>query len=77
MSEARDQAAHVAAAVIGLAPLVLAPNIITGAWAGFCMGMVREVTEEGEVTLAAFKRALGSRLDLAFWTIGGAIVGAR
>ena len=40
------------------------------------MGVVRELTEEGEVSLPALKRALGSRLDLTFWTLGGATAGA-
>jgi hypothetical protein len=39
------------------------------------MGIVREITEEGEVSLAALKAALGSRLDLTFWTLGGLAVG--
>jgi hypothetical protein len=31
---------------------------------------------DDEVTVAAFKRALGSWLDLSFWTIGGVMAGA-
>jgi hypothetical protein len=75
MSERLDQAAHAAAALLAILPLALAPNPLTGAWAGFAIGLVREITEEGEVSLAALKAALGSRLDLAFWTIGGSIAG--
>lgn len=73
--ELRDQSAHSAAAVVALLPLALAPCLLTGAWAGFCIGIVREVTEEGEISVAALKRALHSRLDLAFWTLGGAFAG--
>jgi len=73
--EVRDQAAHALAAVAALLPLALLPCALTGAWAGFFMGLVREFTEEGEISAAALKRALGSRLDLTFWTLGGLIVG--
>jgi hypothetical protein len=73
--ELRDQSAHAASAVLALIPLALFPCVLTGAWAGFCMGIVREITEEGEVSLAALKAALGSRLDLTFWTLGGLAVG--
>ncbi|HET7255624.1 MAG TPA: hypothetical protein VFJ46_17845 [Xanthobacteraceae bacterium] len=74
--ELRDQSAHAAAAVVGLLPLAFAPGALTGAWAGFCMGVVRELTEEGEISLPALRRALRSRLDLTFWTLGGLLAGA-
>lgn len=70
-----DQSAHAAAAIVALLPLALAPSPLTGALAGFGMGLVREITEEGELSLRALHRALDSRLDLAFWTIGGLVVG--
>lgn len=73
--ELRDQAAHAAFAMLCLLPVALAPSIITGALSGFLVGLVREITEEREVSLAALKRALGSKLDLTFWALGGAIVG--
>lgn len=75
MSELRDQAAHAGAALIILLPFGLVPGILTGALAGFGLGLIREVTEEGEVSTGALRRALGSRLDLSFWTLGGAIAG--
>lgn len=76
MSELRDQAAHAAMAAIALVPLAVAPNVLTGAWAGLCMGLVREVTEEGgAVTWATIRGAFGSRRDLSFWAVGGAIAG--
>ena len=74
--EIRDQALHCAAAILCLLPIALAPNILTGALSGFLLGLIREITEEGEVSLAALKAALGSRLDLSFWALGGAIAGA-
>jgi len=74
-----DQSAHVAAALVGLVPLALAPSPLTGVWAGFLMGLVRELTEEGSrVRLAHFgavARSAASRLDIAFWTLGGFIAG--
>lgn len=73
--EIRDQALHCAAAILCLLPIALAPNILTGAVGGFLCGMIREVTEEGEVSLAAVRHALGSKLDLSFWALGGAIAG--
>lgn len=71
----RDQAAHFGAALIPLALFVLVPNPLTGACAGFIMGMIREVTEEGDLTLANVRAALGSWKDLLFWTLGGATAG--
>lgn len=75
MKELRDQALHCAAALLCLLPVAMAPNIITGAISGLCCGLIREITEEGEVSLAALRNALGSKLDLTFWALGGAIAG--
>lgn len=75
MSEPSDQAAHAGAAVVALLPFALLPCALTGAWAGFCMGMVREITEEGEIGAGSFRKALGSTRDLIFWTLGGLAVG--
>ena len=75
MKEYRDQAAHAAAAFAVLILFGLLPCILTGAIAGFGIGLVRELTEEGEVSLAALRAALGSKLDLSFWALGGAIAG--
>ncbi len=75
MKEARDQALHAAAALIILLPFALAPSLLTGAVSGFLIGLVRELTEEGEVSLPALRRALGSKLDLSFWALGGAFAG--
>ncbi len=73
MKELRDQSAHVAAAFLIL--VLTGPGIIGGALAGFAIGLVRELTEEGEISLPALKAALGSRLDLTFWTLGGLLAG--
>jgi hypothetical protein len=75
MKELRDQSAHTLAAIICLLPVALFPSILTGALSGFGIGLVRELTEEGEISLPAVKHALGSRLDLSFWALGGAIAG--
>ncbi len=75
MSELRDQSAHAAAAMLAILPLALAPSPLTGAWAGLCLGLVRELTEEGSISVIALRHALGSRLDLAFWTLGGFVAG--
>ena len=78
MKELRDQSAHLAAAAIGILPCALwGPGIATLAWATFFMGLVREVTEEGTpVTPGKVIYAVRhSKLDLAFWAAGGAVVG--
>lgn len=76
--EPRDQSCHVAWAVITLLPVALWPSAITFALAGFMCGLIREVTEEGApVTPGKVFYAIAvSKLDLAFWTLGGALVGA-
>jgi hypothetical protein len=73
--EVRDQALHCAAAILCLLPVALAPNIFTGALSGFLCGMIREITEEGPINRESVLEALGSKLDLSFWALGGAIVG--
>jgi hypothetical protein len=78
MNQLRDQSAHLAAAVAGILPCALwGPGVATLAWATFCMGLVREVTEEGTpVTPGKVVYAIAhSKLDLAFWTAGGVLVG--
>jgi hypothetical protein len=75
MRELRDQLAHASAAILCLLPVALAPNILTGAISGFLCGMIREVTEEGEISLPAIKAALGSWKDLCGWSLGGLFVG--
>ena len=68
-----DQGSHFAAALLILLMFYYG-GIIGSALAGFGVGFVRELTEEGDrVTLAAAKAALGSWLDLSFWTLGGVV----
>lgn len=69
-----DQSAHVGIALI--AALLAANGIFGGLLIGLSLGLVREVTEEGDLSLANLKAALGSRLDLSMWTLGGVIGGA-
>jgi hypothetical protein len=70
--ELRDQTAHMLAAVLIIAPLLLWPSVATAAFAGYAIGVVREVTELGvPVTTRKVQAALGSGLDLAFWALGG------
>ena len=76
MKELRDQVAHFLAATVALFPLVCWPGVLTFTWAGFMLGLVREVTEEGApVTGPKALRALRSWRDLTFWTLGGTFVG--
>lgn len=64
-----DQSAHFLIALAILLPLVFWPGVLTFALAGFALGMIREVTEDGPIT------SKGSLLDLAFWTLGGLVAG--
>jgi hypothetical protein len=75
MKELRDQSAHFAAAAIILLPVILFPCFLTGALSGLGVGLVREITEEGEVSLSALRHALNSKLDLTFWSLGGLLAG--
>lgn len=73
--ELRDQTAHIVAAVIILAPILAWPSVASFAWAGFCAGAVREITELGNPVTPAkvWHSVKTSKLDLMFWTIGGAL----
>lgn len=74
--ELRDQAAHMAACSFALTPAAFFPNPFTFAWAGWCMGMVREITEEGDpVTPASVIKATQSWRDLITWTATGFLIG--
>ena len=74
-----DQSSHAAVAFVATAAILIAPGILTAALAGFLMGLVRELTEEGtKVTGQAFRNVWASRnskIDIAFWTLGGALAG--
>ena len=76
--EFRDQSAHFAGGflLVLIAQLLGADiGILSGLVIGFAPGISREIAEEGEVSLASLRRALGSRLDLTFWALGGAVSG--
>jgi hypothetical protein len=78
VSEVRDQAAHFLAAAVILLPFAFLPHFIAGAWAGFGLGLVREITEESEISLHALKHCFtgpNSRRDILFWTLGGLFAG--
>lgn len=70
-----DQSAHIAAAIIFLLPVLFAPSALGAIWAGFGLGYMRELTELGnpvypkKMVLAL----VNSKLDLAFWALGGAL----
>lgn len=72
MSEVIDQAVHFGAAFLILAVSTLIGadlGIPSGAFLGLCLGLVREITEDGPITSG------GSIRDLVFWTLGGAAAG--
>ncbi len=71
-----DQSAHFAAAFIILGMINVIPHPITYALAGFSIGLIREITEEGNpATLPKVRKALRSYSDLTFWTLGGLVAG--
>ena len=78
-NQIRDQIVHTAVALVALLPVAIFQHGLAFAWAGFCMGMVREVTELGRPVIWAKIKAAPLKwdapLDLFFWAIGGVIVG--
>jgi len=62
-----DQSAHVTAAFVVLMPLLVYPHVLSAALTGFGLGLIREVTEGGNVF------SPNSLLDMAFWAAGGAL----
>jgi hypothetical protein len=73
--EIPDQLAHAGYLLVTLIPVVLWPHPVTGAWAGFGCGFLREITEEGEVTWSAIKKAAWG-LDISCWSIAGVVLGS-
>ncbi len=65
-----DQAAHIAAAMAALAPAAFIGGVLGFALSGLFCGLIREITQHG-----GFSTGRGSLLDLAFWTVGGVIIG--
>lgn len=73
-----DQAAHVAAGALCLAPVALWFNPLSFALSGAAIGFVREISEGGaivtrEQVASAFNRR--SLTDIAFWSLGGLLIG--
>lgn len=64
-----DQVAHFVIAFLVVSMVLAYPGIVSGGAAGFAMGLIREVTEDGPVN------SPGSLLDLVFWTLGGVVAG--
>ena len=75
MKQLIDQSAHIATVAAILLPVMFWPSLFSAAFSGFCIGLLAEIKEEGStVTIANIRSALGSRLDLAFYTIAGALM---
>jgi len=75
-----DQIAHFAAAALILA-IASVGTIWAGALAGLALGLIRETAEASgsRITLAevlAHFRKRDPWIDLAFWTLGGAVAAA-
>lgn len=70
---------HGLAAIVALAPAAAFGGIAAFTFAGFCLGLVRETTEEqlknGTKLPAAIYDALFSWRDLLGWSIGGFAIG--
>ena len=73
LDELRDQSAHMTSAIVALTPLLLYPAWWSAAFAGFMLGMSREIGEERPpLTLAKLGRVFANqKFDLTFWTLGG------
>lgn len=71
-----DQSSHALAALVILSPLLIHPSLFTAVLAGLGLGVVREITEEGNpVSLSKVKAAFTkwSCLDIAFWGAGAGL----
>lgn len=72
--ELRDQAAHFVAAASIVLLCAGGSSLWQAALLGFICGFIRELTEMGTPVslLKAFNALISSKLDLTFWTLGGA-----
>lgn len=77
-----DQSAHAIVAIVILCSYVfLVSNgyyITGGLICGLFLGLIRQITEQGEVTLGALKRSFqgfANLIDLLGWMFGGLIGG--
>jgi hypothetical protein len=68
-SEIVDQLAHFAAGAVIVTGAVLIPAPWCGGFLGLVCGLVREITEGGNVL------SRGSVIDMIFWTAGGLAAG--
>ena len=72
-----DQSSHMAVAMLFLSPLIAAPSLLTAMFAGLGLGLLREITEEGNpVSWEKVKAAVSgtnSKVDIAFWSLGAAL----
>jgi hypothetical protein len=73
-----DQAAHFLVALLVVFIAAHHSGFLACALTGACIGAVREITEEGEVSFRAVLSVFQSRrslLDIAFWSFGGGVAG--
>lgn len=73
LDELRDQTAHLVMGIVALAPLIAHPAWFTAAFAGFSMGLSRELGEmRPPLTMAKIRTVFSNqKFDLMFWTISG------
>jgi hypothetical protein len=67
----RDQALHFLWAFIALLPILLMGGIAGGALSGLILGLPRELIDQQPI-----KNWKDTILDIAFFTIGGAVAGS-
>lgn len=71
-----DQSAHLFGAIVIVGPLIISPSIFSSLWAGFGIGIVRELSQNNkQVTWDGIKKIVtpGSLLDIFFWTMGAGL----
>ena len=70
-----DQSAHAIASFVVMLVFILLPKFLSFIWLSFCLGMVRELTEEGNNVklshVSNILRSRGSLIDLSGWVFGG------
>jgi ABC-type molybdate transport system permease subunit len=74
LQEARDQLAHIAVSVVSVAPVITVPSVYSAAFAGFMLGLNREVGEQqAPLTFAKLVKVFATqKRDLSAWTFGAA-----
>lgn len=66
-----DQAGHFFWSFLALAPIILLPGVVGGALSGLALALPRELVDQWPV--GHWKDTI---LDLCFFTLGGAVLGA-